>query len=141
MSANRSNDDLDALAERLRRLPEPPVPAGLEAKLLAAIPPKMRPVRRRPPWPLVAAAAAVLLAFLFGYFFGRTDGPPDNPRPRPVPPMATEPPPTLWNYRLAQDDSAGPGASRPDQLPTSFEWPVQLAVPVAARPLPADLTD
>jgi hypothetical protein len=140
MNANRSNDDdLDALAERLRGLPAAAVPAGLEAKLLAAIPARLatRP-RRRPPWLLVAAAAAVLLAFLLGYFFGRTGGPPDQPLPPPSPEIAEEPAPTLWNYRLAQD---APATSSPDPLPSSFEWPVPFTEPVNAHHLPDDLTN
>src|SRR5437764_1189896 len=106
MNANRSNDDdLDALAERLRGLPAAPVPAGLEAKLLAAIPVGLAPRRRRAPWLLVAAAAAVALAFFLGYFFGRPGAPPDGPLPPPAPEIAVTPP-TLWNYRVAQDAPA-----------------------------------
>jgi hypothetical protein len=140
MNANRSNDDdLDALAERLRSLPAAPVPAGLEAKLLAAIPPSLTPPpRHRLPWLLVAAAAAVLLAFLCGYYFGRPGGPPDQPHPPPAPPIAAQPRPTLWNYRLAQD---APATSSPDPLPSSFEWPVPSTGPVHAYHLPDDLTD
>jgi len=65
----RSNDDKPArawdeqvLAERLRRLAGPPVPPGLEEKLLAAIPLRGHPARRRRPaawrWAGVAAAVA-----------------------------------------------------------------------------------
>jgi hypothetical protein len=149
MNANRSNDDLDALADRLRGLPEPPVPAGLEARLLAAIPAAgvfvPRP-RRQLRWgwlPLagVLTAAAVLLAIFLGYYFGKTDAPPDGPRGPPAPPLAVEPAPTLWNYRLAQYDSSGHDTSHADPLPSAFEWPVQLTVPVAAHRLPDDFTD
>ncbi len=139
MNANRSNDDdLDALADRLRGLPAVSVPAGLEAKLLAAIPADLaaRP-RRRAPWLLVAAAAAVLLAFFLGYFFGKTDGPTDNPLPPPAPEIAVKPP-TLWNYRVALD---APAPSSSDPLPSSFEWPVPFTEPVNAHHLPDDLTD
>ena len=40
MSPNRPENDetLEALAHRLRRLPPPPVPSGLEERLLAAVP-------------------------------------------------------------------------------------------------------
>jgi hypothetical protein len=138
MNANRSNDDdLDALADRLRGLPAPPVPAGLEAKLLAAIPARLALRPRRAPWLLLTTAAAVLLAFVLGYFFGRPGAPPDGPLPAPAPEIAVKPP-TLWNYRLAQD---GPATSSPDPLPSSFEWPVPFTEPVNAHRLPDDLTD
>jgi hypothetical protein len=136
MSMSRSNDDLDALAARLRALPEPPVPAGLEARLLAAIPdvvPGSTPRRRGRLWPGSAlAAAAVLLALLLGRYFWRAEGTPEIPPPPPTPSVVAELPPTLGNYRLADDASS---------LPSSFEWPVQLTVPVAGRPLPEELTD
>jgi hypothetical protein len=137
MSPNRSNDDLEALADRLRGLPRPPVPEGLQARLLAAIPDGGAPAPGpRRPWRRLwlggaVAAAAVLLALLLGHFFGKPDPPRDGPRP-PAPPAAAERPPTLGNYRLAA------GA---DPLPSTFEWPVHRTVPVAARPLPEELTD
>jgi hypothetical protein len=142
MSRNRSkNDDLDALAARLRGLPEPPVPAGLEARLLAAIPgggapaPGPRPPRR---WGRLllggaAAAAAVLLAFLLANFFGKTGPAPDRPAPPPAPPVAAaELPPTLGNYRLADDTAPAP---------SSFEWPVQLTASATDRPVPDERTN
>ena len=57
---DRSPEGLEA---RLRALPPPPVPAELEARLLAAIP---APRRRRPIWAGVVGvlAAACLLAAL-----------------------------------------------------------------------------
>lgn len=62
--------DEQALPERLRRLAGPAVPPGLEEKLLAGIPRRGRPARRRRPtawrWAglSAAAAAAILLALL-----------------------------------------------------------------------------
>jgi hypothetical protein len=136
MSPNRPNDDLDALAERLRHLPPPPVPAGLEAKLLAAIPPagSVRPAagaRRRTGLLVLAgalAAAAVLFAVLRGHFFGEPGGAPDGLRPQPAPQVAAFDPPGRVN-------------SDPARVPASFEWPVQLTVPVTARRLSEELTD
>src|SRR5947207_2007566 len=60
----RSSESLEA---RLRALPQPPVPADLEARLLAAIPPaRPAPRRRWAVWAGVAGAlaAACLLAVL-----------------------------------------------------------------------------
>ncbi len=94
MSPHRPDHDetLDALADRLRRLPPPPVPEGLEARLLAAIPaaPRRR-VRLARSWiaaaVLLAAAAAVLLAVRL---------PP--PEPPPIAPIErpADDAPTLW---------------------------------------------
>src|SRR5262245_5230595 len=58
---------LEALAARLRALPEPPVPAGLEARLLTAITPRIscrevkRPVARQG-WSAVACAVGTVAA-------------------------------------------------------------------------------
>jgi ferric-dicitrate binding protein FerR (iron transport regulator) len=50
----------EALEGRLRALPQPPVPAGLEARLLASIPAARSISRRR--WVVLAGAAGVLAA-------------------------------------------------------------------------------
>ena len=57
-----------SLEDQLRQLPQPEVPEGLEAKLLAAIPagipqatPRRRSLRRRIVWACGAAAAAALI--------------------------------------------------------------------------------
>ena len=130
MSPNRSNDDeLDALGDRLRGLPELPVLAGLEAKLLAAIPdaatfapgPRRRPRRL---WLAGAlAAAVVLLAFLLGSFIRKSD----QLHPLPVPPEVADRSPIPRHLRLAEFNA--------------FEWPVQLSVPTAAHRWLEDLTD
>src|SRR5829696_5673320 len=65
------------LEQQLRRLPPPAVPAGLEARLLAAAPDvargsgNFRPLR----WAAPAVAAAVLAAVML------RPSPPDSPRP------------------------------------------------------------
>jgi hypothetical protein len=69
----------EALEARLRALPPPPVPTGLEARLLAAIPAaRPRRPRRWAVWFGGALAAACLLAALARY--GRP-GPGQVPRP------------------------------------------------------------
>jgi hypothetical protein len=77
-----SADRPDSLEARLRALPLPPVPAGLEARLLGAIPvqvPGEHSVRvRRSVW--IAAACALAAACLLVVLFGRgREG--DNPAP------------------------------------------------------------
>ena len=67
MSPNQPENDetLEALAQRLRYLPPPPVPSGLEERLLATIPSRRRASRARF-WQaasiLLAAAACLLCA-------------------------------------------------------------------------------
>src|SRR5262245_35735495 len=56
-STDRSPEALEA---RLRALPRPPVPDGLEARLLAGVPAALPVPRRR--WPIWAGAAAALAA-------------------------------------------------------------------------------
>jgi hypothetical protein len=141
MSPSPSSDDLEALVSRLGRVPEPPIPAGLEAKLLAAIPAAdalAAPHARRRGWGrrwLVGgpAAAAALLAMVIGSFFHRPSPKEDLPRPQPAPRLATHQPPAPGSARLIDGDAAS--------APDSFEWPVQLTLPARAQRLPDDLTD
>ena len=107
----------ESLEGRLRALPQPPVPAGLEARLLAAVP-GARPIRRRRARWIAAvgalAAACVLAALVW----------PErckNPRgPTTTHPVASSP-----------DDSAGIAAWRQSRRvldgaePPAFTWPVE----------------
>jgi hypothetical protein len=130
----------DALAARLRALPRPPVPAGLEARLLAAIP-AGRPVPRRH-WAVWigavgALAAACLLAVLA--WLGRDA---INPAPKPGaiesvrqdtprPPDAAGVPAWLAARRILD------GAE-----PPPFTWPVPESPPVTlSTSIPPDLLD
>jgi hypothetical protein len=120
-SAGRPADSLEA---QLRALPPPPVPDGLEARLLAAIPaPRPAPRRRWAVWVGVAgAAAACLLAVLA--WLGR-DG--KNPGPRPEPPEraleAPTRPPDAFAWWLARRDL--------DEAETPpFAWPLEETPPV-----------
>jgi hypothetical protein len=140
MSASPLSDDLEALVARLRRVPEPPIPAGLEAKLLAAIPDAQAlaaPRARRRSWGrrwLVGglAAAAALLVMVIGSFFHRPNPKENLPFPQPAPRLATHQPPAPRSARLIDGDAAF--------APDSFEWPVQLTLPARAQRLPDDLT-
>ena len=120
MSPERPESD-EALGRRLRGLPPPPVPEGLEARLLAAIP---RPPRRRGGstrlWlataVLLTAAASVLLAFRL-------------PRVVESPPVrvAVAPtirPATLWTYEQALRRPGADASGVLDQVAPPFAWPV-----------------
>lgn len=110
---------LEALARRLRNLPSPPVPAGLEGRLLSAIPPRKRRRLGRF-WlgaaVLVGAAAVVLFTVRL----------PSGVAP-PVVRVVVAPPvraaPTVWTYEQAlrhSDDSS----VVLDQVAPPFAWPV-----------------
>lgn len=136
MSTNPSNEELDALAQRLRRLPEPPVPGDLEGRLLAAIPgPAPSEARPRRLWwaRAGAAAAAVVLAFFLGYLAGKAERVPNPPQPQPQMRTAKEErPPEVPVH----------GRPSPDLVSlSSFEWPVSATLPVSAHRLPEELTD
>jgi hypothetical protein len=71
----------DPLELRLRTLPQPPVPAGLEARLLARIPTARPGIRPRVAWRAAAAGltAASLLGVLAWTGAGRHERPSDPP--------------------------------------------------------------
>src|SRR5688572_25756127 len=108
---DRSAESLEA---RLRALPQPPVPAGLEARLLAAIP---APRRRWAVWAVAALAAACLLAALA---WPRRDGAGPGPR-EPERQVVHRPP----------DDLDGIAAGREARRvldgaePPPFTWPLE----------------
>ena len=141
MSTDPSNDDLDALARRLGRLPEPPIPAGLEARLRTTIPDTgvvAGSQARRHDWSgrwLVGGlAAAVVLVTLAIHWFGRRPHPNEIlPSPHTAPRVAAQQLPAPRNRRWMDGDIVS--------APYSFEWPVQLRMPTRAQHLPAELTD
>src|SRR5262249_5165711 len=121
-SPQRSPESLEA---RLRALPQPPVPADLEGRLLAAIPAEKPIGRRRAAWigAVGALAAACLLAVLVWPERG-TD--PITGTIRPVHPVASSP-----------DDSASIAAWRQSRRvldgaePPAFTWPLEAtAIPL-----------
>lgn len=129
MAPHRPDHDetLEALADRLRRLPPPPVPPGLERLLLAAIPPtpraRIRPTRFRiAAAVLLATAATALLAVRL-------------PQREPSPPAVVSPPAdepaTLWRYEQALRGPDADPAVVLNQVGTPFEWPVTGSVLLA----------
>jgi hypothetical protein len=124
---------LEALEDDLRRLPLPPVPAGLKERLLAAIPERSPPRRGwRRAWAAGAlAAAGVLLALLL-----RWGKPPPAPAPKgggvARPGRTDGAPPSRAPTRLA--GGTEPGAP--------FRWPLPPPGMVAlSGRLPDDLLE
>jgi hypothetical protein len=135
---NRSNEELDALAQRLCRLPEPPVPGELEGKLLAAIPePAQLEARSRRLLGQArfgaGMAAAVVLAFFLGYLAGSGGRMTKLTQSQPQGQTAEERRPEA---PLPSRASAGFVS-----LSSSFEWPVSATLSVSAHRLPEDLTE
>jgi hypothetical protein len=139
----RPNSDRprEALEARLRALPQPPVPADLEARLLATIPAAVPGPRRHPAvWVGVggALAAACLLAVLA--WSGR-----DGERPVPSPPTSAS---ALQAPSRPPDGAAGlpvwlearRNPDGPDMPP--FTWPLEekSAFKVSTS-IPPDLLD
>jgi hypothetical protein len=129
------------LEARLRALPPPPVPADLEARLLAAIPAAVPvPTRRRAAWAgaVGALAAACLLAVLA---WPRRDG------KDAIPSTSADAPAHQVAPRLP-DDSASLAAWREARRglggaePPSFTWPLEETSLITASPsIPRDLLD
>ena len=115
-----NDETLEALARRLRNLPPPPVPAGLEGRLLAAIPSRRKRRRAGRFWlgaaVLVGAAAAVLFAVRLP-----SGGEPPAVRVVVVPPV--RPAPTVWTYEQALRHSDDASVVL-DQVAPPFAWPV-----------------
>jgi len=150
----RSPDSLEA---RLRALPQPPVPADLEARLLATIAAEMpipqslpltpspwgrqsRGRRHKAVWVGVvgAIAAACLLAFL-GWL--RRDGKPQDPSPEKIEvahqdtPTAPDPSPSIAALLKARRDLEKAETA-------TFTWPLPEAAPIGvSTSIPSDLFD
>ena len=138
MSPHRPNRDqtLEALANRLRRLPPPSIPEGLEARLLAAIPamPRRR-VRLARSWVAAAVLLAAAAAALLAVRVPRSEPPPVAPTKRPI-----NDAPTLWRYEQALRRSDADAAVVVNLAMPPFEWPVagtgpQLRSPRLDEPL------
>jgi len=142
----------EALEARLRALPQPPVPADLEARLLAAIPSRTalpsRPNGSGDPsyrrhwavWASVvgALAAACLLAVLA---WPRRDGksPDPSPAPRQVAiPVTPQPPDDSDNIAAWREARRVlDGAEMP-----AFHWPLEEMSPfTVSTSIPPDLLD
>jgi len=144
-----SGQSPEALEARLRALPDPPVPAGLEARLLAAIPttvppgvPIGVPVARQG-WFAVAstigALAAVCLLAIFAYHEGDDTSVVSGRRmSRPPTQISSQPANEFAGVVLSPLDSRilkGAGMS-------TFRWPIQEISPIRASPsIPRGLLD
>jgi hypothetical protein len=130
----------EALPARLRALPPPPVPADLEARLLATIPAeKAQPQRRWAVWVGVigALAAACLLAVLAGP--GR-----EGHNTVPSPPVIASAPP-VTPRPLDDSASIAPWLKARRDLDEAgvplFTWPLEETSPITATSIPPDLFD
>ncbi|HEV3167577.1 MAG TPA: hypothetical protein VGZ22_26470 [Isosphaeraceae bacterium] len=141
-SERRPNPDRspESLEARLRALAQPPIPADLEARLLATIPAEMPiPQRRRAVWVgLAGAAAAACLLTLLAW--PRGDG--KNPAPRPGPigsahQSTARPPRDLARIAAWQETRVGlDGAEVPP-----FIWPLEETSPIRATSIPPELLE
>jgi hypothetical protein len=138
-SERRPNPDrsAEALEARLRGLPPPPIPAGLEARLLAVIPAARRTSPRLAVRVLLvgALAAACLLVVLAWQSRGRRVPDPSPAKqhsaqrviPRPLDNDASI---AAWQSRQVLDDPKMP----------PFAWPLEETWPIrAATSIPPDL--
>lgn len=121
-SPDRSPEPLEA---RLRALPQPPVPPGLEARLLATVPAAMPAPRRR--WGVwvgmagALAAACLLAALAWPERDGQGPGPETN---------ATSPPVTPRTPDAAGVASLGARRNPDGAETTIFTWPVEETSPL-----------
>jgi hypothetical protein len=133
---DRSAESLEA---RLRALPQPPIPGGLEARLLAAIPLKRRSRRR---WLVLVGVASALAAACLLAVFARPGRNGTNRVPGPPAEEIAE----QGTPRLP-DDSAGITAwSQTRRVldgaePPPFTWPLSETPPFTATSAPDDLLD
>lgn len=132
---------LDPLEARLRALPPPPVPAGLEARLLATIPAvRPTPSRRWVVWVGVTAAVAAACVVVVLTWPKRDGG---NPNPGPENRESANhvaPRPSDDSDRLAAWRESRRGLDRAEPAP--FAWPLQETTPLTgSTAIPSDLLD
>lgn len=116
----------DRLAARLRAMPDPPVPNGLEARLLSCLNAEVHPpraARRRVRW--AVAAGGVIAAGVAGLVHGPR---PPGDLPDESPPSASGPVAPSAVPAVAR--GSGPETETPD-LP-GFRWPIQERSPLTA---------
>ena len=115
----------EALESSLRALPQPPVPGGLEARLLASIPAAMPVSRRRwVVWMGVAGAmAAACLAAVISWHGRNGESLPEIVTVRPVPLQAPLDAGGITSWREAR--RAMDGAELP-----AFAWPLEETAPI-----------
>jgi hypothetical protein len=131
----RSPEPLEA---RLRALPRLPVPAGLEARLLAAVPAARPAPRRR--WGVWAGVAGALVAACLLAVLAWPKGDGKGPGPEvSVPTPRVTPRPTDDSADLAALLKARRDLDEAETTP--FSWPLPETPPVTAASIPPDLLD
>jgi hypothetical protein len=144
----KPDPSLEALAARLRALPEPSVPAGLEARLLAAVstarPGLVSPAAKdsgadRQAWfALASTVLALAIVGLLAVFAWQNRG--DNGVS-----MTEVAPPVEHNSLSAADELTGIALSPLDRRMLSglspFHWPVEETRPANVSVLRGDLLD
>jgi hypothetical protein len=134
----RSPESLEA---RLRGLPRPPVPAELEARLLAAVPPQ-RPIPRRHRTLRVGlvgiwAAACLVIVFAWPARDDRRPGP-RPPAPDPARRVTPRPPAESGSFAAWREAER---AVEESEAP-AFTWPLPESPPVrVAASVPSELFD
>jgi hypothetical protein len=120
------DEPFDPLGARLRALPDPPVPARLEARLLANLNVQVTRPRFPRPWARWAVAAAALIA---AGFITLTVWPRSRTQmPEALRQKASESTPPTSALALAQ---RSPGSPEAADVP-AFRWPVQEQSPLTA---------
>jgi hypothetical protein len=133
----RPNPDrrTESLEARLRALPQPSVPADLEARLLATVPAKMPAMRRqRKAW--FVAAGALAAACVLAVLIWRGNDGTNSIAIRPIDPVTPQPQgdiaPTRLEVRQSLDETKMP----------AFSWPLDETVPIHVSPsIPSALFD
>jgi hypothetical protein len=117
---------LEALKARLRSLPKAPVPAGLEARLLAAIPTQKRIRKKHLPVVWIGALAAACFLAVFARLVRERHKPASGPSPNQVVQdikgSSANNCDTMARWQLARRIVEG-------EDPPPFTWPLQKMSP------------